>query len=59
MLGDRAAAEDAFRTAMILDHTQRKRVRGFVTQRLIEPEDESSDDNSDDENPTDGSESDE
>ncbi len=31
-LGDPAAAEDAFRTAMILDQTQRKRVRGFVSR---------------------------
>ncbi len=30
-LGDREAAEQAFRTAMILDHTQRRRVRGFVS----------------------------
>ncbi len=29
-LGDREAAEQAFRTAMDLDHTQRSRVRGFV-----------------------------
>ncbi len=32
-LGDREAAEDAFNLAMILDHTQRKRVRGFVSPR--------------------------
>ncbi len=31
-LGDREAAEEAFRTAMILDHTQRKRVRGYVSR---------------------------
>ncbi len=31
-LGDPAAAEQAFHTAMILDHTQRKRVRGFVSK---------------------------
>ncbi len=30
-LGEREAAEQAFRTAMVLDHTQRKRVRGFVS----------------------------
>ncbi len=30
-LGDRVAAEHAFGLAMILDHTQRKRVRGFVS----------------------------
>ena len=33
-LGDREAAEEAFSMAMILDHTQRRRVRGFVTKRL-------------------------
>lgn len=31
-LGDPKAAEEAFRTAMILDQTQRKRVRGFVSR---------------------------
>ena len=36
-LGDRASAEDSFRTAMILDHTQRRRVRGFVTEAVIPP----------------------
>ncbi len=30
-LGDPVAAEEAFHKAMILDHTQRKRVRGFVS----------------------------
>ena len=30
-LGEPTAAEQAFHTAMILDHTQRKRVRGFVS----------------------------
>ncbi len=36
-LGDRQAAEDAFRSAIILDHTQRKRIRGFVPkERLLQ-----------------------
>ncbi len=35
MLGNRAAAENAFSLAMILDHTQRKRVRGFVSPKNI------------------------
>ncbi len=34
-LGDRAASEEAFRMAMILDHTQRKRVRGFMSRGSI------------------------
>ncbi len=38
-LGDRQSAEDAFRTAIILDHTQRKRIRGFVPkERLLQTE---------------------
>lgn len=41
-LGDRYAAEKAFRTAMILDHTQRKRVRGFVSQAVVRPSPETS-----------------
>ncbi len=34
-LGDPTAAAKAFHTAMILDHTQRKRVRGFASQTTV------------------------
>ncbi len=34
-LGNRQAAEDAFHTAIVLDHTQRKRIRGFVPKERL------------------------
>ncbi len=49
-LGDRKAAEDAFRMAIILDHTQRRRIRGFVPKERLQqsPESASADDDSTD-----------
>ena len=37
-LGDRTAAEEAFRTAIILDRTQRRRLRGYISGNVAQPQ---------------------